>query len=338
MTVKLIKYWRNYGEIDLDTQDQIIPEDDDKAIDRKELLAQQFNDVETNEQPRAESGKNVTAKDAPDPEPAGEEPVWKRPPSSWKRDYHEVWQTADPRLQEYAYKREEEMRAGIEPLRSKAEFADQMNEAIKPYLNTIQGLGIDAPRAVKALMEADHVLRNSPPDQKRAYLANLARSYGINLGDAESYPQGAPVDPNYYALQNELNNVRGEISSFKQQQEQAENQSLLGEINNFAGKAEYFEEARPVMIQLLQSGVAGTLEDAYEKAIRLNDDIFSQTQQRSQAEAAAQKSSSANRAAKAAKAAAVSVKSSTPGAKTSTKAQDRRSMLLEQFDSVNERF
>ena len=322
----------------MDTQDQIIPEDDDKAIDRKELLAQQFNDVETNEQPRAESGKNVTAKDAPDPEPAGEEPVWKRPPSSWKRDYHEVWQTADPRLQEYAYKREEEMRAGIEPLRSKAEFADQMNEAIKPYLNTIQGLGIDAPRAVKALMEADHVLRNSPPDQKRAYLANLARSYGINLGDAESYPQGAPVDPNYYALQNELNNVRGEISSFKQQQEQAENQSLLGEINNFAGKAEYFEEARPVMIQLLQSGVAGTLEDAYEKAIRLNDDIFSQTQQRSQAEAAAQKSSSANRAAKAAKAAAVSVKSSTPGAKTSTKAQDRRSMLLEQFDSVNERF
>jgi hypothetical protein len=113
---------------------------------------------------------------------------------------------------------------------------------------------------------------------------------------------------------------------------------LLGEINNFASKAEYFEEARPTMIQLLQSGVAGTLEEAYEKAIRLNDDLFQQTQQRSQAEAAAQKSLSANRAAKAAKAAAVSVKSSTPGTKTTTKAQDRRSMLLEQFDSVNERF
>ena len=321
----------------MDTQDQIISEET-KGIDRRELLNQQFDEtepVEPQDKPRAEDGKYVTA---PRSEPAAEEPVWKRPPSSWKRDYHEVWQTADPRLQEYAHKREEEMRAGIEPLRSKAQFADQMNEAMQPYMNTIQGLGIDAPRAVRALMEADHVLRNSPPDQKRAYLANLARSYGIDLSQVGSQSQGAPMDSNYYAVQNELNNVRGEIANFKQQQEQAENQSLLGEINVFANKAEYFEEARPVMIQLLQSGVAGTLEEAYEKAIRLNDDIFSQTQQRLQAEAAAQKSLSANRAAKAAKAAAVSVKSSTPGTKTTTKAQDRRSMLLEQFDSVNERF
>jgi hypothetical protein len=329
----------------LDTQDQIIPSDDEKPVDRKDLLAQQFDDIEADDNDPKDRfskayNKPVTpeAKEAVEAAPDAEEPVWKRPPSSWKRDFHEVWQTADPRLQEYAYKREEEMRAGIEPLRSKAQFADQMNEAIQPYMNTIQGLGIDAPRAVKALMEADHALRYSAPEQKRAYLANLARSYGIDLGDMGGASQGGPIDPNYYALQNELNSVRGEISGFKQQQEQAENQSLLGEINNFAGKAEYFEEARPVMIQLLQSGVAGTLEDAYEKAIRLNDDIFQQTQQRSQAEAAAQKSSSANRAAKAAKAAAVSVKSSTPGAKTSTKAQDRRSMLLEQFDSVNERF
>jgi len=331
--------------MNLDTQDQIIPEDD-KGIDRKELLAQQFDDMQADEQPepkeskpRASNGKFVAKEEAePDEAPAVEEPVWKRPPSSWKPDYHEVWQSADPRLQEYAYQREQEMRAGIEPLRSKAQFADQINEAIQPYMTTIQGLGIDAPRAIKALMEADHALRYSPPEQKRAYLANLASQYGINLGEVDPYSQVGPVDPNYYALQNELNSVRGEIISFKQQQEQAENQSLLGEINNFATKAEYFEEARPTMIQLLQSGVAGTLEEAYEKAIRLNDDLFQQTQQRSQAEAAAQKASSANRAAKAAKAAAVSVKSSTPGTKTTTKAQDRRSMLLEQFDSVNERF
>ena len=329
--------------MNLDTQDQIIP-DEDKAIDRKELLAQQFDEVDTGEpaapkesKPRAEDGKYVAARDATAAEPS-EEPVWKRPPSSWKRDYHEVWQTADPRLQEYAYKREEEMRAGIEPLRSKAQFADQINEAIEPYMNTIRGQNLDAPSAVKALMEADHNLRYSSQEQKMAHFANLARAYGVDLNGVSSQSQNAPIDQNYYAVKNELNNVRGEIANFKQQQEQAENQSMLGEINSFANKAEYFEEARPVMIQLLQSGVAGTLEEAYEKAIRLNDDIFSQTQQRSQADAAAQKSSSANRAAKAAKAAAVSVKSSTPGTKTTTKAQDRRSMLLEQFDSVNERF
>lgn len=328
----------------MDTQDQIT-ETEDKVVDRKELLAQQFEEVESNNQPEPKASQtrtetdNSAASNGEEAEEQTEEPVWKRPPSSWKRDYHEVWQTADPRLQEYAYKREEEMRAGIEPLRSKAQFADQINEAIEPYINTIQGLGIDAPRAIKALMEADHALRYSPPDQKRVYLANLARQYGIDLGDIGVASQGGPVDPNYYALQNELNNVRGEIVSFKQQQEQAESQALLGEINNFATKAEHFEEARPTMIQLLQSGVASTLEEAYEKAIRLNDDLFQQTRQRSQAEAEATKRESANRAAKAAKAAAVSVKSSTPGNRsTTTKAQDRRSMLLEQFDNVSERF
>lgn len=330
--------------MNLDTQDQIT-ETEDKVVDRKELLAQQFEEVESNNQPEPKASQtrteadNSAASNGEEAEEQAEEPVWKRPPSSWKRDYHEVWQTADPRLQEYAYKREEEMRAGIEPLRSKAQFADQVNEAIEPYMNTIQGLGIDAPRAIKALMEADHALRYSPPDQKRVYLANLARQYGIDLGDIGVASQGGPVDPNYYALQNELNSVRGEILTFKQQQEQAESQALLGEINNFATKAEYFEEARPTMIQLLQSGVASTLEEAYEKAIRLNDDLFQQTQQRSQAEAEATKRESANRAAKAAKAAAVSVKSSTPGNRsTTTKAQDRRSMLLEQFDNVSERF
>ena len=312
----------------MDTQESA--EFSEEKVDRRDLLSEQFDEIGS--QP---SEPVIQAETAEEQE---EEPIWSKPPSSWKRDYHEVWQTADPRLQEYAYKREEEMRAGIEPLRSKAQFADQMNEAIEPYMNTIRGQNLDAPSAVKALMEADHNLRYSSQEQKMAHFANLARAYGVDLNGVSSQSQNAPIDQNYYAVKNELNNVRGEIANFKQQQEQAENQSMLGEINSFANKAEYFEEARPVMIQLLQSGVAGTLEEAYEKAIRLNDDIFSQTQQRSQADAAAQKSSSANRAAKAAKAAAVSVKSSTPGTKTTTKAQDRRSMLLEQFDSVNERF
>jgi hypothetical protein len=44
-----------------------------------------------------------------------------------------------------------------------------------------------------------------------------------------------------------------------------------------------------------------------------------------------------NRAAKAARAAAVSVRSSTPGTNTASKAQDRRSLLAEQFDALSER-
>lgn len=297
--------------------------------DRRELLSQQFDEVQ-NETPV----ELVKTQEQPNLEPPAEPPVWERPPASWKKDYHEAWTTADPKLKEYAWQREEEMKAGVQPLLSKAQFADQMQQAIEPYMQNIRGLGIEAPQAVKALMEADNVLRHGSPQQKQAYFAQLAQQYGINMGET----QFQPTDPNFYAIQNELAQVRGEVLNWKQQQENAQNEVLLNEINQFQAKAEYFEEARPTMIQLLNSGVAKDLDDAYQKAIRLDNDLFTKHQQASQGAADAAKRNQSNRAAKAARAAAVSVKSSTPGAATSTKAQDRRSLLMEQFDNMNERF
>ena len=301
-----------------------------EQLDRRELLSQQFDDVQQQvEAPQAETVQPA------EPVEVAEPPIWERPPSSWKKDYHEVWQTADPRLKEYAWQREEEMKKGVEPLLTKAQFADQIQEAINPYMNNIRGLGIEAPQAVKALMEADNILRHGTAQQKQQYFATLATQYGVNLGEGL---QQTPVDPNFYALQNELQQVRGEVTTWKQQQEAVQQQALSDEIKSFSQKAEFFEDARPTMIQLLNSGVAKDLEDAYNKAVRLDTDLFERTQKASQAQAEAAKREASNKAAKAARAAAVSVRSSTPGVNTATKAQDRRSMLLEQFDNLNERF
>lgn len=285
----------------------------------------------------APAGPQGTAAEAAEVAEAPEEPVWKRPPQSWKKEFHDAWLKADPRLQEYAYQREEQMRAGIEPIRAKAEFADRMNEAIAPYMDTIRGLGIEAPQAVRALMEADNILRNSSPQDKLSYFHSLARSYGIDLAGQGSPAPQASVDPNFVALQNELIKIRGEVTGWKQAQEEQANSALLSEVSQFATKVEHFEAARPTMIQLLQSGVATTLEDAYQKALRLDEELFAQQQQAQQAKALAERKASADRAAKAARAAAVSVRGSTPGAPTGTKASDRRSLLAEQLDGLSER-
>jgi hypothetical protein len=336
---------------------------------RKELLAEQFGAIEAEqaapaaapepepaeaEKPATERARDASGKFAKaDAEPAPkaqkpapataqpeapvEEPVWKRPPASWKKEYHDAWAKADPRLQEYAYQREEQMRAGIEPIRAKAEFADAMNEVIEPYLPTIRGLGIDAPTAVKALMEADNILRTSAPQEKLNYFYRLAQSYGIDLSAQGQPAPQAPVDPNFVALQNELVRIRGEVSGWKQQQEEAANAALLGEVSQFATKAEHFEAARPTMIQLLQSGVATTLQDAYDKALRLDEELFAKQVEARQAAALAERKAQADKAAKAARAAAVSVRTSAPGGPTSAKTADRRSLLAEQFDGLSER-
>lgn len=317
---------------------------------RREMLEAQFDQTVSapaGETARVDVPRDTEGKFAPaeqtmvqqagDEQPSAEEPVWKRPPASWKKDYHEAWSTADDKLKEYAWQREEQMKAGVQPLMEKAKFADQYQEVMNPYMDTIRGLGIDGPKAVKALMEADHALRYSDPQQKQQLFLRLAQQYGVNFGDGSQLQQQAAVDPNISALQQELNRVRGEVMSWKEEQEQVQNQSLLGEINNFAMKAEHFEEARPVMITLLQSGVASTLDEAYEKALRLDDNLYQQVQQGRQSQVDTQQKVAANNAAKKARAAAVSVRSAAPGATTATKAQDRRSLLADQFDNVADR-
>jgi hypothetical protein len=314
--------------------------------DRRAMLEQGFEAAEKGEPIEAAIGRDEQGRFAPrtaeraEPAQEAEPPVWRRPPASWRKDFHDVWQKADPKMQEYAWQREEQMRAGVEPLLAKAQFADTMQEAIEPYLPTIQGMGLTPEKAVSALMQADYTLRTAPPQQKMQLFAQLAQSYGINLGAMGANPQAAPqnsVDPLVWQLQNELNNVRGEVMGWKQQQEMQQNQQLLGEINQFSLKADHFEEARPTMIQLLQSGMAETLEDAYEKAIRLNPDLFDQINKAQQAEASAKQAKEYNRAAKAARAAAVSVRSATPGANTAPKAANRRALLEEAFSETESR-
>jgi hypothetical protein len=319
---------------------------EDQEIDRRELLEAGFEAAEKGEPVETvvrDAAGRFSKQEAEQPVETTEEkpsfntlydndPVWKRPPASWRREFHDIWQKADPKLQEYAWKREEEMRAGVENIFGKAQFADAMQQAIEPYMQTIQGLGITPDKAVAALMQADHMLRNSDQQTKMQYFTQLAASYGINLGAAQPQQgqQGQrAVDPLVWQLQNELNKVRGEVMGWKQQQEMAENQTLLNEINSFSARAEYFEEVRPTMIQLLQSGVAQSLEEAYNKAIRLNDDLFEQVTKARQAEEAAKQAKEANRAAKVARAAAVSVRSATPGVNTAPKAANRRALLEE---------
>lgn len=304
----------------------------DEVVDRKELLEQQFEQAENTEQPaeiaaRDDSGKLVKQETA-------EEPVWKRPPASWKKDYHEAWATADPRIQEYAWQREEQMRKGVQPLLSKAQYADDMQKVMAPYENTIRGLGMEPTQAVKALMEADHTLRTTNGEQRAAYFRQLAQQYGVSLDGNSNFPQ---VDQNYSSLQNELIDLRGKLTSWEQQTEAQQNQVLLNEIDQFSQGAEHFESVRPTMIQLLQGGVAETLQEAYDKAVRIDDNLYESMVQSQQAEKASKRSADLNRAAKAARSAAVSVRSSTPGTNTAPKAQDRRSLLVEQFDSITDR-
>lgn len=344
--------------------------------DRRDVLSEQFDAMEAGEdtakvvetvipeldegRARDESGKFVSREPSPktetakEPElplgepvvaaPAVEPPVWDRAPASWKKDKHELWAAMSPAQKEYAYQREEQMKAGVEPLLPKAQLADRISQAAEPYMNTIRGLGVDLPTAVKGLMEADHQLRSLPYEQKVQYAAKVLRSYGLDLGQLQGLPPQdgqTPMDPRYNAVQNELVGLKGQLTAFQEAQQRQEEIRVQADIKNFSKDKPYFELLRPHMSVLLQEAGAKqenlSLQDAYDQALSKFDELAEAQRIAAQAKTTAEKRDTANRAAQAAKAAAVSVKGSTPGKQTATNAKTRREILSESFDNVDAR-
>lgn len=199
-----------------------------------------------------------------------ETPV-KAAPNTWKKEVAEKWATLPPEVQSEVERREADFHKGIETYKQKAQFAETIERTIAPYVATIQALGVTPDVAIQGLLNADHRLRYGTPQEKSYYMAELAKSYGIDLGQI---PQGEqpPIDPTISALQQQVQQLTGYIQNQASQVQQAEAQTLNSTIASFAAdpKHSHFESVRGHMAALLQAGQAKDLEDAYEQAVYAN--------------------------------------------------------------------
>lgn len=239
---------------------------------------------------------------------APEVPAVKPRPSSWKKDYEEHWSKLDPALQDYIAQRESDYAKGVSTYKQNFETVQPVYEALQPFMPILQEHNIQPNQWITNLGNAHKMLALGTPEQKLQMFAQLANEYGVNLGALS----GQQVDPQFGMIAQELNSVKNELNQFKTLRDQQEQQALQAEIAKFQESAPYFEQVRETMAQLLQSGVVDNLQAAYDKAIRLNDEVWQQQQEaalqaKSQAEAEQKQQKVAE-----AKAKAVSVKSSSP--------------------------
>jgi hypothetical protein len=228
------------------------------------------------------------------PEPVVEA---RKPPASWKKDYYDHYQKLDPALQEYINQREEEYYRGVGSYKQQAEIGQQFLEATKPYEAHMRSLGVEPVQAFKALANADYTLRTADPVTRANMFAQLAQQYGVNLDDLGSQPI---IDPTVQALQREIMSLKQSLNQvqggFQQQQEQTYQQM----ITEAAKRLPHFDELRQTMAQIMNAGMAETLEEAHSKALRLTPELFDQVQaQQRQAEEQARLKQQAEAAAKA---------------------------------------
>jgi hypothetical protein len=190
-------------------------------------------------------------------------------PNTWKKEAQEKWASADPVIRAEVERREADFFRGIEQYKSAAQFAQSIEKVLTPHLQTIQSLGITPDVAIGELMAADHKLRYGSPEEKNAYFASLAQSYGIDLGNVQAMPA---VDLNISALQRQVQQLQGHIQNQQLMGKQKEEESYINEINSFKAdpKHSHFESVRGHMSALLQAGQAKDLADAYEQATYAN--------------------------------------------------------------------
>jgi hypothetical protein len=260
-----------------------------------------------------------------------EKPQVKPRPSSWKKDYEEDWGKLDPRIQDYIQQREADYAKGVSTYKNQWDSAAPILESLRQFQPLLQQYGVAPQQWITQLGNAHAQLVTGSPQQKMAIFQQLANDYGVNLNDAGGQMGYDPYAP----ILQKLNQIENQWGSFQAQQEAMEQTQLRSEIDSFKADKPYFEEVRETMAGLLQNGMADDLQSAYDKAIRLNDDVF----QKVNAEQAQKSEAARQEKVAQAKAKVLSPKSTTPtassgnGGKSASSARDAIMQAFEQHSS-----
>lgn len=249
------------------------------------------------------------------------------PPSSWKKDHWTDWEklaSENPKLAEYLMQREGEFAKGVSTYKTDYDKVKPIADVIGQYQPFLQQHNLKPEQFVAALAQSDQTLRFGTQQQKLQTFARLVQDYQIPIHEMLVQGEDGKVyfNQQYFAPQQshqpqpQQGLTKDDVASM------LAHERWVTAIQNFQvakdekGNPKYphFERVRQDMDGLLRAGLAKDLESAYDKAIRMHDDIWQAEQAAKQAAAQkAQQEAQAKQVAKA-KAAAISPKTATPGA------------------------
>lgn len=263
-------------------------------------------------------------------------------PKSLKRELQPHWETAHPELAAAIHQRELDYEKGLTPLqRAKAEYEELINE-FKPYEQIMRSQNATPKQVIANLMKTASILHTGSPVDKAMAVAQTMRQFGISFeqvqqllsgsGAPAALGNGAPaIDPRVSELEQRYQTLESQLQQQANSQVEAAVEKFLGNPEN-----KYANDVWEQMVPLLKSpevlGDARTIEDklkaAYQKAIRLNDDVFARVQADQKA-----KEQSEQQIAQARQAAVQVSGAPTAGPAPELNPKDRRAFLANQFST-----
>jgi hypothetical protein len=253
-----------------------VEEEVEHAVEQKEEVAERI--PETSRVP-----------DTTEEEPEEEKPESLDAPNHWSPEDREAFGELDEKGRRLYLKRYKEMEAGYtkksQSISEDRKLAENFKKVIANHEEYLRKIGVDPLMATDKLLETEKLLRVGTPAQKMDALQRICRDYGINLNqqvDQQYTNQNQQhIDPQTLAVYEKLQSLEQRQQQIEQERLAREYSSLENQIVSFQNavddkgeaKHPHFETLRLDMSEMLTKGMAKSLEDAYNKALRLNDDL-----------------------------------------------------------------
>jgi len=276
---------------------------------------------------RDENGRYSSNPAVDAPEQPQEAPA-RNPWHSWRKEAQTALNSLPPETQNMIQEREEQFHRGIEQYKGMANEGKRYSRVMAPYMDYLNQLEVSPEQAIPRLIETERVLRTAPMEQRKQMFLQLAHDYGINTQDLTN----TNFDPYRYQLEQRLAEQQAQLQALSQSRQMAEEANLTQSVDQFASTHEHFEEVRGTMADLLDRGFASDLDEAYDKAVRLNDDVYARMAQQPQQQNTGMMRT--QRAVQAAKAASVSVKGAPTGVTRSPEPKSTEDAVRAAFISL----
>ena len=254
-------------------------------VDEPDTQAQATDDapVDLGEEPPAEDTEKRSGSD-------------EKPPLGWAADAREEWGKIPAAAQAQIAKREKEMAQAMAHTAEAKRAYSELEQIGQTYGSVMAAEGARTPmEAINGLMQTVSQLRLGSPEQKAQKMAQLISHYGVDIGALDSVLSGEPVQaPEVSQFEQVLdqrlapvNEMMNNLAGMQQQKQQQSSQAIQQELDNFAKGAEFLNDVRMDMADILdlakQRGQEMGLQEAYDRACMFNPTVSKVIEARKQA-------------------------------------------------------
>lgn len=308
----------------MDIENEELLTQDDETVDSESIETQLREALQ-------EADPGSVEQEAQEHEPEAES--YKAEFDGYSEDQKALLATIPPDIQKIIDDRAAKFHNGIEKYKSESEFARTIDRVLSPDKEALERVGLTKDQYLTNLVNTERQLRSSDPMTKLQALHAIAIDYGIDLNVATQ----VPFDQRAYQIERENIRYKDQIAAQEYNEHHSSAEQLEELIDNFRAGHEHFDELGDEIFKLLQNGLVSgdtpeqRLADAYDKAARLNDNVYQKISAKTQIQQQAVK---ANTAAQAAKKTAVQVKGAPVGVVKTGKVDTVQDAVYSAFDAL----